>query len=54
MSLMELAGQPWRLERYPPGGDPSLQAWEAADEYLMQALTQTLPPPGPLLIFNDA
>lgn len=53
MSLMELAGQPWRLERYPPGGDPSLQAWDAADEYLMQALTQTPPPAGPWLIFND-
>ncbi|GAA4500780.1 methyltransferase [Pseudaeromonas paramecii] len=53
MSLMELAGQPWRLERYPPGGDPSLQAWEAADEYLMQALAEAPLPAGPLLIFND-
>jgi len=53
MSLMELAGQAWRLERFPPGGDPSLQAWEAADEYLMQALAEAPLPAGPLLIFND-
>lgn len=42
------------LERYPPDHDPSLQAWDAADEYLIRELeTSGLPSQGPILIFND-
>ena len=36
MSQVELAGQLLSLERYPPSTDSNLQAWEAADEYLLQ------------------
>lgn len=52
MSQVELAGQSWQLERYPPTTDPTLQAWEAADEYLLQEAWQP-EITGPVLIFND-
>ena len=57
MSQVELAGQLLSLERYPPTTDNNLQAWEAADEYLLQELTsfdvEALEQAGPLLILND-
>lgn len=41
-----------QLERYPEEESAELQAWEAADEYLLQALVD-VQPEGPVLIFND-
>lgn len=52
MSQVELNACELTLERYPPMPEEApLQAWEAADEYLLQDLPQT---DGPTLIFNDA
>ncbi len=54
MSQLELSNGTLMLHRFPPVNDDSpLQAWDAADEYLLQ---QDLPPEenGPLLIFNDS
>lgn len=53
MSQAELNNRILMLQRFPPMDDEGpFQAWDAADEYLLQ---QTLPPAenGPLLIFND-
>ncbi|QCT18585.1 23S rRNA (guanine(1835)-N(2))-methyltransferase RlmG [Jejubacter calystegiae] len=53
MSQVELGGQQLTLQRLPATDDASpLQAWEAADEYLLQQAGE--PGTGPLLIFNDA
>lgn len=41
-----------QLERYPEEESAELQAWEAADEYLLQEL-EGVQPDGPVLIFND-
>lgn len=52
MSQVELNACELTLERYPPMPEEApLQAWDAADEYLLQDLPQT---DGPTLIFNDA
>lgn len=52
MSQVELNAYELTLERYPPMPEEApLQAWDAADEYLLQDLPQT---DGPTLIFNDA
>lgn len=52
MKTLALPAQTLRLERYPCEGERSpLQAWDAADEYL---LTQPIPIARPLLILNDA
>lgn len=54
MSQLELSNRTLTLHRFPQMDDESpLQAWDAADEYLLQ---QTLPAAdaGPLLIFNDS
>lgn len=52
MSQVELNACELTLERYPPmPEEATLQAWDAADEYLLQDLPQT---DGPTLIFNDA
>lgn len=52
MSQLELSNRTLTLHRFPQMDDESpLQAWDAADEYLLQ---QTLPAEGPLLIFNDS
>ncbi|WP_339664846.1 methyltransferase [uncultured Pseudomonas sp.] len=40
------------LTRYPPTQNPTLQAFDAADHYLLSQL-QAQPEPGPLLIIND-
>ena len=55
MNQVELAGRHLRLERYPVSQDANLQAWEAADEYLLQELAPWLSdsPTAPVLIFND-
>lgn len=54
MTRLELDTLTLELERFPPPQDASLQAWDAADEYLMRELPQDAPtPPGPVLVFND-
>ncbi|MDX1931083.1 MAG: class I SAM-dependent methyltransferase [Capsulimonadales bacterium] len=41
-------------ERRPPTPNLPLQAWDAADEYLLELAGQSVPPPGQLLIVNDS
>ncbi|MCW9015332.1 MAG: hypothetical protein OQJ89_00065, partial [Kangiellaceae bacterium] len=41
------------LSRYPKSGDRSLRAWNAADEYLIEQLSQSKQINSPLLIVND-
>ena len=54
MSQAELNGELFTLERFPPNAEEeALQAWEAADEYLLQQLDET-EIRGPVLILNDA
>ncbi len=55
MTRLELDALTLELERFPPAQDASLQAWDAADEYLMRELPRDAPPPdGPVLVFNDS
>lgn len=50
MSEFEVGGRSLILNRYPEkAANETLQAWDSADEYLLQ---QSLPP-GPILVFND-
>ena len=43
------------LERYPQqSDDPTLQAWEAADEYLLQSFDLSQAEGRPVIVFNDA
>lgn len=52
MSQVELNGQTFTLDRFPVGvEEASLQAWDAADEYLLQQVSNVA---GPVLIFNDS
>lgn len=54
MSQLELSNRTLTLHRFPQTDDENpLQAWDAADEYLLQ---QSLPAAdaGPVLIFNDS
>lgn len=52
MSQVELNGQSFTLDRFPVGvEEASLQAWDAADEYLLQQVNEV---DGPVLIFNDS
>lgn len=52
MGQVELIGQSFALERFPPHAEEaSLQAWDAADEYLLHQLTDA---EGVTLIFNDS
>jgi 23S rRNA (guanine1835-N2)-methyltransferase len=52
MGQVELIGQSFALERFPPNAEEaSLQAWDAADEYLLHQLTDA---EGVTLIFNDS
>ena len=54
MSHVDLATQ-FTLHRFPKmKEDTPLQAWEAADEYLLQQLEGETTTGGPTLIFNDA
>ncbi|KJV32416.1 MULTISPECIES: 23S rRNA (guanine(1835)-N(2))-methyltransferase RlmG [Erwiniaceae] len=51
MSQLELTNRTLTLQRFPPMREESpLQAWDSADEYLLQ---QELPE-GPVLVFNDS
>ena len=51
MSQAELNGELFTLERFPPNAEEeALQAWEAADEYLLQQVNDV---DGLTLIFND-
>ena len=52
MGQVELIGQSFALERFPPNAEEaSLQAWDAADEYLLHQLNDA---EGVTLIFNDS
>jgi len=52
MSQAELNGEFYTLDRFPPNiEDASLQAWDAADEYLLQQVGEV---EGPVLIVNDS
>ncbi|PLR36265.1 23S rRNA (guanine(1835)-N(2))-methyltransferase RlmG [Chimaeribacter californicus] len=54
MSLFELGTLRLELERYPQQEEiTTLQAWDAADEYLLETLDITAADGKPLLIFND-
>jgi 16S rRNA (guanine1207-N2)-methyltransferase len=54
MSQLDLGTQQLELERYPQQEESTpLQAWEAADEYLLQQLENVEVGERPLLIFND-
>ncbi|WP_034944554.1 23S rRNA (guanine(1835)-N(2))-methyltransferase RlmG [Erwinia oleae] len=54
MSQLELSHRTLTLHRFPPMREESpLQAWDAADEYLLNTLNETSVS-GPTLIFNDA
>ena len=39
MNLLNLETSELTLHRYPSTNDPNLQAWDAADEYLLSELT---------------
>ncbi|MCG8708756.1 23S rRNA (guanine(1835)-N(2))-methyltransferase RlmG [Brenneria sp. 4F2] len=55
MSQLELETRNLTLARYPQIADNSaLQAWEAADEFLLRELSSMEIANGPRLIFNDA
>lgn len=55
MSQLELETGMLTLVRYPQTSDNSaLQAWEAADEFLLNEIAAMEIAPGPVLIFNDA
>ncbi|QWT39347.1 23S rRNA (guanine(1835)-N(2))-methyltransferase RlmG [Dickeya dadantii] len=55
MSQLDLETHRLTLVRYPQSDRESpLQAWEAADEYLLRELAAMPIGPGPRLIFNDA
>lgn len=42
------------LDRFPPAPDSPLQAWDSADQYLLQSLlANALQPDRPILIFDD-
>ena len=54
MSQLDLGTQQLELERYPQQEESTqLQAWEAADEYLLQQLENVDIGGHPVLIFND-
>ncbi|MBH2956423.1 23S rRNA (guanine(1835)-N(2))-methyltransferase RlmG [Serratia marcescens] len=54
MSQLDLGTQQLELERYPQQEESTqLQAWEAADEYLLQQLENVDTGGRPVLIFND-
>ena len=54
MSQLDHGFRSLTLQRFPQTDDVNpLQAWEAADDYLLQQV-ETLEPVGPVLIFNDA
>ncbi len=56
MNLLTLETRSLTLHRYPLATDQNLQAWDAADEYLLRELTeeQLAGLQGPILILNDS
>ena len=56
MNLLTLETRSLTLHRYPSTLDQNLQAWDAADEYLLRELTkeQLAGLSGPILILNDS
>lgn len=58
MTLLTLETRSLTLHRYPSTTDPNLQAWDAADEYLLRELTaeqlKAATEQGPILILNDS
>lgn len=54
MTIDLMPGHNLPLQRYPQDSDPTLQAWDAADEYLLNELATSDLADGPLLIFNDS
>ncbi|TCV98814.1 23S rRNA (guanine(1835)-N(2))-methyltransferase RlmG [Biostraticola tofi] len=54
MSVFDSALGVFELERFPPdAASDNLQAWDAADEYLLLHCSQLPLPEGPTLLFND-
>lgn len=54
MSQLDLGTQSLELERFPPQENSNtLQAWEAADEYLLQNIDLSKIDGRPVLVFND-
>lgn len=54
MSQLDLGTQSLELERFPPQENSNtLQAWEAADEYLLQNIDLSQIDGRPVLVFND-
>ena len=49
----EIAGRSLRLQRYPLYANENLQAWDAADQYLLEHLSQQEHTTEQLLILND-
>lgn len=55
MSQFEAGERRFDLERYPPqAGNDTLQAWEAADQYLLQQIDLAAVGERPVVLFNDA
>ncbi|WP_413110835.1 methyltransferase [Thaumasiovibrio sp. DFM-14] len=53
--ILTIREQHFTLERFPARENDTLQAWDAADEYLINTLAdQPLDPTRPVLIFNDS
>lgn len=57
MTQLTLVDKTLDLERFPKTTDPNLQAWDAADEYLLKELSPEFlaecAPHGPIVIVND-
>lgn len=51
---LQLAEHNYTLRRLPKQHNETLQAWDAADEYLLQTLQELPPPNTPPLILNDS
>ena len=51
--LFASPGGSFRLSRFPSGGKSSLQAWDAADEYILTEAFSGPGSPDPVLILND-
>lgn len=52
--MLQLTGCAFSLHRYPIQKNETLQAWDAADEYLIEQLEQKeLPTSSRILILND-
>ena len=52
--LLSAPSGEWTLSRFPQRQKELLRAWDAADEYVLQHLSERPPAPGRLLIANDS